>query len=134
MALSICDFKFLTATDSPMILSNFKSGLLMVKGTLVWGKFSLGVDKGLEIKRPIFKKSIGFNSLAQQSLAVNPLGGFLNAPSDARKFRVIFEIPKEDFNEIQDIYSTNEVDRYWAIIARGCNATLSPRKLINIKK
>ncbi len=82
----------------------------------------------------ILEGVLGFNSLAQQSLAVNPLGGLLNAPSDARKFRVLFEIAREDFNEIQDIYSTNEVDRYWAIIARGANVTLSPRKLINIKK
>lgn len=82
----------------------------------------------------ILEGSVGFNSLAQQSLAVNPLGGLLNPPTDARKFRVAFEIAKEDFFEISPSFSTNEVDRYWAITAHGSNATLSPRKATNIKK
>jgi len=82
----------------------------------------------------ILEGSVGFNSLAQQSLSLNPLGGLLNAPTDARKFRVTFEIAKEDFFTIDDTYSTNEVDRYWAIISRGSNASLSRRKTINIRK
>lgn len=82
----------------------------------------------------ILEGNLGNNSLAQQSLAVNPLGGLLNPPSDARKFRVVFEIAKEDFHTIQDVYETNEIDRYWAIIARGANATLSPRRSTIIRK
>lgn len=82
----------------------------------------------------ILEGAIGFNSLAQQSLAVNPLGGLLNPPADARKFRVVFEIAREDFFEIQAVFASNEVDRYFAIIAHGTNATISPRKAINIRK
>ena len=81
----------------------------------------------------ILEGTVEFNSLAQQSLAVNPLGGLLNPPSNARRFRKIFEIPKEDFFEIRTTFETNEVDRYFAIIAHGANATLSPRKPINLK-
>lgn len=82
----------------------------------------------------ILEGQIGLNSLAQQSLATNPLGGLLNPPSDARRFRVIFEIAKEDFFEEQAIFSTNDVDRYWSIISHGSNAKLSPRKPTNKRK
>jgi hypothetical protein len=82
----------------------------------------------------IMEGQLGFNSLAQQSLAVNPMGGFLNSPTDARKFRVVLEIPKEDFHLLQATFSTNDVDKYWAIIAHGANATLSQRKNTLIRK
>lgn len=78
--------------------------------------------------------SVEYNSLGQQSLALNPLGGLLNPPSDARRFRVVFEEAKEDFFEIQPVFETNEADRYWAIIVHGANVKLSNRKPINIKK
>lgn len=81
----------------------------------------------------ILEGSVGFNSLAQQSLAVNPLGGLLNPPSDARKFRVVFEIAREDFYEIQAIFSTNDTDKYWSIISHGANAEISRRRNINIR-
>lgn len=82
----------------------------------------------------ILEGSVGFNSLSQQSLAINPLGGLLNPPSNARKFRVVFEIAREDFHEIRAVFSTNEVDRYWAIIAHGANTIKSRRKPTSIKK
>lgn len=81
----------------------------------------------------ILEGQVGFNSLAQQSLAVNPLGGLLNPPSDARKFRCIFEIAKEDFFELQTEFYTNDIDKYWAILTHGANAELSKRKPINVK-
>jgi hypothetical protein len=82
----------------------------------------------------ILEGKIGLNSLAQQSLAVNPLGGLLNPPTDSRRFRVTYEIAKEDFFEIRPEFSTNDVDKYWAILTHGTNAKLSKRKPINIKK
>lgn len=82
----------------------------------------------------ILEGSIVAGSLAQQSLAVNPLGGLLNPPSDARRYRVIFEIAKEDFHELQVKFSTNDVDKYWAITAHGANVQRSPRKDTIIKK
>lgn len=82
----------------------------------------------------ILEGNVGFNSLGQQNIGVNPLGGLLNPPDDARKFTVIFEVPREDFRKLQAIFSTNEVDRYWAVTAHGCNAKISPRRAINIYK
>lgn len=82
----------------------------------------------------ILEGPVDFNSLAQQSLAVNPLGGLLNPPSNARKFHLTFEIAKEDFYKINASFSTNDVDKYWAILAHGPNATLSPRRDSSIKQ
>ncbi len=82
----------------------------------------------------LLEGNVGQNSLAQQSLAQNPLGGLLNPPENARKFRVVFEIAKEDFHELAATFSTNEVDRYWAIIADGANAKLSPRRNTLIRR
>lgn len=81
----------------------------------------------------ILEGQVGINSLAQQSLATNPLGGLLYPPSDARKFRNIFEIAKEDFFEIQAEFYSNDTDKYWSIISHGANAQLSKRRPINIK-
>jgi hypothetical protein len=87
----------------------------------------------------ILEGEIGFNSLAQTSLADNPLGGLLdsglvNTPTDARRFRVDFEIAKEDFYELQVGFMTNERDRFWSVIAHGGNIALSTRRNINIRK
>ena len=82
----------------------------------------------------ILQGLVGQSSLGQVSLGQNPLGGLLNAPASSRKFRIDFEIAKEDFHEIQAQFSTNEVDRYWAIISHGANAQISPRRDIQIKK
>lgn len=82
----------------------------------------------------ILEGLVGYNSLAQQSLAVNPLGGLLNPPTDARKFRVTFEYAREDFHEINATFSTQGIDEYWAIIAHGANAAISPRRNTKIYK
>lgn len=82
----------------------------------------------------ILEGTVDFNSLAQQSLAVNPLGGFLNPPSNTRKFRTIFEQAKEDFYELRAIFESDDVDQYWAIIAHGANAKLSNRLSTTIKR
>lgn len=73
-------------------------------------------------------------SLAQQPLGQQPLGGSTDAPTDAAKFRVIFEQSKEDFVEMQDVYETNDVDKYWSIISRGANAQISRRRNVGIMK
>ena len=81
----------------------------------------------------ILEGFVGFNSLAQQSLAVNPLGGLLYPPSDARRFRCIFEIAKEHFFELQTEFYSYDVDKYWAILTHGANTELSRIKPINVK-
>ena len=87
-----------------------------------------GSDEDIIIGSPI-SASLGQNPLAQKSLA-----SALSTPENAKKFRVIFEIAKEDFTELQATFETNELDRYWAIIAHGGNIELSKRKNINIRK
>lgn len=82
----------------------------------------------------ILEGLVSSNSLGQSPLGQNPLGGLLNAPENARRFRVVFEIPKEDFHQIQAIFSTNERDRYWAIVSHGANTEISPRRNTIIRK
>lgn len=82
----------------------------------------------------ILEGNVTNNALAQSLLAQQPLGGLLTPPADARRFRVVFEIAREDFFELSATFETNDVDRYWAILAHGSNATLSRRKAINIRK
>lgn len=82
----------------------------------------------------ILEGSVGFNSLAQQSLGQQSLSGLLTPPTDARKFNIVFEEAREDFMRLQPVFSTNEVDRYWAITAQGANAKLSPRRNTLIRR
>lgn len=82
----------------------------------------------------ILEGSLDYNSLGQNPLGQNPLGGLLNPPSDARKFRVVFEIAREDFFQIQAIFESYDVDKYWAITSHGSNATISRRRAINKRK
>lgn len=87
-----------------------------------------GTDEG------ILQGLVGQNSLAQASLGTESLTGLLLPPADARKFNVNFEYAKDDFMLLQPVFSSNEIDRYWAILANGPNVTLSPRKNIAIKR
>lgn len=79
----------------------------------------------------ILEGNVGFNSLGQVNLGINPLGGLLNPPDDARKFNVTFVSPPDDFRMLQAIISVNEVDRYIAITAHGASVKISPRKNIS---
>ena len=81
------------------------------------------------------EKGVAINaSLGQNSLATNPLSGTTSIPVDAQKFQIIFEIAREDFTLLQAEFSSNEIDRYWAIISHGGNIRISPRKNTFIKK
>lgn len=82
----------------------------------------------------ILEGNVNNNSVAQSLLAQQPLGGLLNPPADARRFRVIFEEAKEDYFELSVRFETNDVDRYWGILAHGPNATLSRRRSTTIRK
>ncbi len=74
------------------------------------------------------------NSLAEDPLAQSPLAGILSVPIDTRKFRVVFELVREDFYEVRARFSTSNVDQYWAIISHGANAELSRRRGSSIRK
>ena len=76
----------------------------------------------------ILYESLDATSLGQQPLGTQPIGGAITEPPTLSRFRVIFEMPKEDYHELQEIYETNGVDKAWEIIAEGPNVKLSPRK------
>lgn len=65
------------------------------------------------------------SSLGQSSFGTQPLGGSSVEPSNKLRYRVIFDIPKEDYYQIQEEYSTEAVDTYFAVVSRGVNAELS---------
>jgi hypothetical protein len=75
----------------------------------------------------ILEETLEAVSLAQQPLGQQPLGGSVDSPDNTAKFRAILEIAKEDFFEMQAIYETDDIDKYWAILAHGPNAQLSTR-------
>jgi hypothetical protein len=81
----------------------------------------------------ILEETLADVALGQQPLGSNPLGGSVSAPEGSAKFRAIIEIAKEDFFEMQEIFMTEDVDKYWSIIARGVNAQTSSRQPVNKK-
>lgn len=87
-----------------------------------------GADQG------ILAETLASTALAQQPLGQQPLGGSITAPDNTAKFRVIFEIAKTDFVELQDTYETDDTDKFWSIIARGANAQMSRRQNVSIKR
>lgn len=87
-----------------------------------------GSDDGILLET-VPNASLGVNPLGQE-----PLGGSSEIPADSRKFRVIFEIARDDFNEIRATFATNDVDRYWSIIAHGPNAVMSRRRDYAIRR
>ena len=94
-----------------------------------FGGFTQQIERTIDgTNRDILEETLLSASLAQQPLAQSPTGGALDEPADTAKFRAIFEMAKEDFNEIQASFETNEIDRFWSILAHGPNATLSTRR------
>lgn len=81
----------------------------------------------------IIEETLSHVALGQQPLGASPLGGSLSAPEGSSKFRVIIEIAKEDFFEMQEIFQTDDTDKFWSVIARGHNAQISSRQPINKK-
>lgn len=81
----------------------------------------------------ILEETLSSVALGQQPLGASPLGGSLSVPEESAKFRAIIEIAKEDFFEMQEIFQTDDTDKFWSVIARGQNAQLSSRQPINNK-
>lgn len=100
-----------------------------------YGGATQSIDKFIDgTDQDITEETLVVASLGQQSLGQTPLGGNTTAPDDASKFQIIFELAREDFRELQAIFSTNESDRYWSILSHGPNAKLSKRMDIKRKK
>ena len=73
-------------------------------------------------------------SLGKLSLGKNPLGSTLVELSDKTKFRTIMTLAKQDFYEHSVIFSTNETDAEWELLAHGPNTTYSKADNIHLKK
>lgn len=81
----------------------------------------------------ILYQTIEETSLGQQPLGTHPIGGVVQEPTELSRFRVIFEMPKEDYHELQEIYQSNGVDKSWEVISAGGNIRISPNKDTIIK-
>lgn len=81
----------------------------------------------------ILEETLANVALGQQPIGQNVLGGAVSAPEGSAKFRAIIEIAKEDFFEMQEIFETDDTDKYWSVIARGQNTQMSNRQPINKK-
>lgn len=82
----------------------------------------------------ILFESIEANSLGQQPLGQMPLGAVIQEPADLVRFRVILETPKEDLFELQEVYSSNGVDKSWEILSAGAGVQFSKKRAVNIKQ
>ena len=79
-----------------------------------------------------------FEATTLSSLGDSPLGehslGDEDEISGNPKFKIIHEIPLQDFFEIQAIFETDDIDRQWEILATGGNVRLSKNQAVSIKK
>jgi hypothetical protein len=73
-------------------------------------------------------------SLGKVSLGQEPMGSTIEETEDLVKFRQINTTIKQDFFEVQPVFSSNEIDFQWELLAFGPNALLSKAQSINIKK
>lgn len=64
-------------------------------------------------------------SIGKSPLGKQPLGSITDSQSNLSKFRIIKEMKAVDFYEISTIYSSNEVDYQWELLAFGGNVQLS---------
>lgn len=87
--------------------------------TQVLNKIINGEDGG------VVQEDINLSSLGQSSFGQQPLGGSSVEPSNKLRYKVIFDMPMEDYYQIAEEYITEQVDAYFAVISRGPNAGLS---------
>ena len=73
-------------------------------------------------------------SVGKTSYGKEPFGSIIDAPSDLAKFKQINTMVRQDFQEMQVTYKTNQVDGRWEVLAYGPATYLSSNKIINIKK
>ena len=81
----------------------------------------------------IFLANFG-NPIGQEPLGGEPLGGPTTAAEDVNKFRIIHEMAPLDYYEIQAVYSTNDIDQKWELLAFGSDVQLSNSDNFEIKQ
>ena len=82
----------------------------------------------------ILFEAAGSGSLGDNPLGDIPLGDQPNESSQLPKFRIIHEMSREDFYEIQAIYSSDDIDRQWELLAHGGAIQFSKNQGIFLKK
>ena len=83
----------------------------------------------------IIFSSLSLGGLGNSPLGDVPLGGEAGSGDDVLpKFRIIHEIPRQDFFEIQAIYEIDDTDERFQILSHGPNALLSKNMPTQIKK
>jgi len=73
-------------------------------------------------------------SLGTASLGADPIGATLVSSSGNLKFRVFLKLAREDFFEFQPVFSSNDTDYAWEILAFGTNSSISKNLPIKISK
>ena len=100
-----------------------------------FGGYEQSVDRYIDgTNQDILQETLLQTSLAQQPLGQQPLGGSVNAPANTAGFEANLEYAPEDFTKLQAVFSTNELDRYFAIISHGPAVRMSPRRNLLIHK
>ena len=69
-------------------------------------------------KKIIFN-SVGDGSLGKQPLGEYPIGSIFNAPSNIPKFRKLTTMVRQNYYEYQPVFSSNDVDQQWEVLALG---------------
>lgn len=88
-----------------------------------------GTDNANIIFTPSSDSSLGVNPLG-----IYPLGSTTQTISALSKFRVIKELTKQDFYEVNVTYESNEQDAVWELLAFGPNSRTSTSENIEIKE
>ena len=80
-------------------------------------------------------QALSMGSLGDSPLGDVPLGGEAGTGADTLpKFRVIKEIARQDFFELQVTYETDNTDERWQILSHGANASISSNMPVSIKQ
>lgn len=80
----------------------------------------------------LFEPTVG-GILGDESLGNESLGSS-DEVSENPKFRIIHDIPLQDFYQVQVAFSTNTRDAYWELLCFGMNVRFSQNQPISIKK
>ena len=98
--------------------------------------FTQAIEKTIDgSDSDIIFTSTSFGSLGDSPLGDVGLGGEAGTEDDPLpKFRIIHEIARQDFFEMQVIYETDDTDERFEILSHGPNALLSKNMPTQIKK
>ena len=77
--------------------------------------------------------TVSDGSLGKWPVGSQPIGSVTDQPDDLEKVRVIHTAKAADVYEVQAVYSSDDVDQRWQLVATGGNVKLSRNDNVNIK-